>query len=80
MGMVNFANAECAKLSPTRAMEVFYEDPDPEPAKAMCRSCPALMECREAGWREPAGVWGGTDPEQRRRRLRANREPRMKAC
>lgn len=77
---MTFANAECAKLSPSRAMAVFYNDANTEEAKSMCRICPALVECREAGWKEPAGVWGATDAEQRRRRLRANREPRMKAC
>jgi WhiB family redox-sensing transcriptional regulator len=37
-------------------------------AKAICARCPVLAQCRDwavlAG--EPAGIWGGTTPEERR--------------
>lgn len=38
----------------------------------VCGRCLVRSECREAGMDEPAGVWGGLTPEERRR-LRAER-------
>lgn len=37
-------------------------------AKAICASCAVLAECREYALssRQPFGVWGGLDEEQRR--------------
>ena len=36
-------------------------------AKAVCRACPAIVECREHALRvrEPYGVWGGLSEEER---------------
>lgn len=45
-------------------------------AKAICRSCcPVMHECRRYAIdaREPDGVWGGLDPQERRREARRNR-------
>lgn len=43
-----------------------------EGAKAVCRRCPVIEQCRE--WalqtREPDGVWGGLDEKERRNILR----------
>ncbi len=38
-----------------------------EAAKAICHSCPVMMECREASLRvrEPYGVWGGLSEDER---------------
>lgn len=38
-----------------------------EQAKAICRACPAIMECREHALRvrEPYGVWGGLSEDER---------------
>lgn len=40
-----------------------------ERAKAICRSCPVLAECRRHALavREPYGVWGAMTAEERRR-------------
>lgn len=37
-------------------------------AKAVCRSCPVLDACRDYALasRQPFGVWGGMDEEERR--------------
>jgi WhiB family redox-sensing transcriptional regulator len=37
-------------------------------AKQICGGCPVLMECREHALRtkEPFGVWGGLDEDERR--------------
>lgn len=42
------------------------------PAKTLCRSCPVITECLEVALdnSEEYGVWGGTDPTDRRRLLR----------
>jgi WhiB family transcriptional regulator, redox-sensing transcriptional regulator len=44
-------------------------------AKAICSRCPVAAECRDwalaAG--EPAGIWGGTTPEERRLLRRSRR-------
>ncbi|MGH8922934.1 MAG: WhiB family transcriptional regulator [Actinomycetes bacterium] len=45
-------------------------------AKAVCRSCPVLAECRDwAMATDETGIWGATTPAQRRRE-RARREQR----
>jgi WhiB family redox-sensing transcriptional regulator len=38
-----------------------------EAAKAICRSCPVMMQCREQSLRvrEPYGVWGGLSEDER---------------
>ena len=40
-------------------------------AKAICRSCPVLEECREYALlvREPHGIWGGLNEYERRQLL-----------
>ena len=40
-------------------------------AKAICRSCPVLVECREYALtvREPHGIWGGLNEYERRQLL-----------
>lgn len=44
-------------------------------AKAICRTCPVMRECRTYAIdaREPDGVWGGLDPQERRREARRAR-------
>ncbi|OBJ73005.1 WhiB family transcriptional regulator [Mycobacterium sp. 1274756.6] len=41
-------------------------------AKAMCRSCPVLTECRAHALRvgEPYGIWGGLSESERAQMLR----------
>ena len=34
-------------------------------AKEICRGCPELITCREAGRDEPEGIWGGLLPDER---------------
>ena len=43
------------------------QDIDVEAAKAVCNSCPVMMQCREQALaiREPYGVWGGLSEEER---------------
>jgi WhiB family redox-sensing transcriptional regulator len=36
-------------------------------AKRICATCPVLGPCREAGYRERFGVWGGVSARGRRR-------------
>ena len=38
-----------------------------EAAKAICHSCPVMMQCREQSLRvrEPYGVWGGLSEDER---------------
>ena len=40
-------------------------------AKAICRTCPVLAECREYALlvREPHGIWGGLNEHERAERL-----------
>ena len=40
-------------------------------AKAICRTCPVLVECREYALlvREPHGIWGGLNEYERRQLL-----------
>lgn len=35
-------------------------------AKAICTACPVTYECARAGANEPAGVWAGMSPAERR--------------
>jgi WhiB family redox-sensing transcriptional regulator len=50
-------------------------------AQRICAGCPVRQQCLDFALRtpEPAGVWGGTTPEQRTRarRARARRAPRV---
>lgn len=44
-----------------------------EQAKAVCRRCPVIVECRQHALRthEPYGVWGGMTEEERKLALRS---------
>lgn len=42
----------------------------------ICRTCPVLAECRQAGATEPQGIWGGTWPHERKARDRRRCQPR----
>lgn len=45
----------------------WFEPPYYEEAKAACKGCPILGECREIGWRAEFGVFGGLDENDRHR-------------
>lgn len=49
------------------------DEPD-EAARAVCRACPVMAECRAYGLAERHGIWGGLSERQRRqvRRHRIN--------
>lgn len=48
---------------------------DTRPAKALCETCPVLLECRGYGLTYPSlkGLWGGLSERQRRRIRRATK-------
>jgi WhiB family redox-sensing transcriptional regulator len=48
-------------------------------AKAVCATCAVLDECRDYALRtrQPFGVWGGLDEEQRRALWVTEREPAL---
>lgn len=56
--------AACRHLGHAR----FFPEPDRPTAEtlAMCRSCPARLDCATTGARELNGWWGGLSPRQRR--------------
>lgn len=62
-------DAACVDVDP----EVFYDELNVSPAKAICRTCPVkdacLIEALARG--ERFGVWGGVDQDERRRLARA---------
>ncbi|MFI0505218.1 WhiB family transcriptional regulator [Streptomyces albogriseolus] len=47
------------------------------PARAVCRRCPVLLDCRDwaVGHGETDGVWGATTASQRRAMRRAVLDP-----
>jgi WhiB family redox-sensing transcriptional regulator len=52
-------------------------------AQRICAGCPVRQECLDFALltREPAGIWGGTTPEERIRALRArHRRPSRRAA
>ena len=52
-------------------------------ALRICDGCPVKQECLDFAMRtgEPAGIWGGTTPEERIRALRArHRRPARRIC
>lgn len=64
--------ALCAKTDP----ELFFPEKGRSagPAKAICRKCPVIQECLNYALTAPisiAGVWGGTDEDDRRELRRA---------
>lgn len=36
-------------------------------AKAICKACPVMHQCRRDTYGEPDGIWGGLDPHERER-------------
>lgn len=50
-----------------------------EAARAVCRSCPVMQQCREHALavREPYGVWGGLTEDDRERIYVEQRSGRM---
>lgn len=50
-----------------------------EAAKAVCRSCPVQEPCLQFALEtnQEAGIWGGTDEDERRRLRRLGREIRQ---
>lgn len=66
------SEALCAGLP----VEVFVPDTSAfGPAKDICAKCPVRVPCREYALdtRQEYGVWGGTDPGERRKILRWRR-------
>ncbi len=61
------AQGACSGMDPS----LWFPD-GTQPAKgvSVCWVCPVKAECLEFGLREEHGVWGGLDPQQRRRVLR----------
>lgn len=77
-----FSEAACAS-EPEDTMFPFEGDEKGiEHAKGVCRRCPVREDClNEALSRNgSSGIWGGTDPDERRamRRAAANRRARAK--
>ena len=52
-----------------------------EEAKAVCRSCPVREQCLQFAFEtnQEAGIWGGTDEDERRRLRRVWRASRRTA-
>ena len=69
------ALALCRGMSPS----FFYPAPleDTVPAKATCAACPVRRACLDEAMasREPEGIWGGQSAYERRRLVRAARQP-----
>ena len=64
--------AACAELDVAEADRLFFPKvgQSVEPARAICRECPVLAECREWALSQGEnlhGVWGGTAPGERKR-------------
>ena len=57
--------AACADHDPDLFFPHPTEDDKLDAAKAICRTCPVIAQCRAAGAREPYGVWGGQSEEDR---------------
>jgi WhiB family redox-sensing transcriptional regulator len=49
-------------------------------ARAVCTRCPVVMHCLDWALRagEPAGIWGGTTPDERRRLRHYAREAQLR--
>ncbi|MGP3913530.1 WhiB family transcriptional regulator [Nonomuraea sp. 10N515B] len=63
--------AACLDLDPELFFPISLEGPSQsqvERAKSVCHRCPVREPCLEyaLATRQAYGVWGGTDPEQRR--------------
>jgi WhiB family redox-sensing transcriptional regulator len=66
------ARAACLGMDPAvffpevhRGVQTAWDLP-----RSVCGSCPVRAECAAAGAAEPAGMWGGRTPTERRRRTR----------
>ncbi|HEY1823986.1 MAG TPA: WhiB family transcriptional regulator [Trebonia sp.] len=48
-------------------------------ARRVCAGCPVRQQCLDFAMRtrEPAGIWGGTTPEERVKELRARNRRRL---
>lgn len=81
--------AECAKLDPRTADELFFANgnsPEAQRARLICRTCPLILQCRAyADTHEAleypaghvaAGVWGGETVAERNAR-RENKTPHL---
>ncbi|MEV4218326.1 WhiB family transcriptional regulator [Nonomuraea sp. NPDC049725] len=63
--------AACLDLDPELFFPISHQGPgrsQVERAKAICRGCPVRRPCLDyaISSRQAHGVWGGTDPDQRR--------------
>ncbi|WP_205315465.1 WhiB family transcriptional regulator [Nonomuraea lactucae] len=73
--------AACQAMDPELFFPISLEGPGREQvqrAKAVCRGCPVRRPCLDYAMdtRQTDGVWGGTDPSQRRAiTLAATRPP-----
>lgn len=49
-------------------------------ARAVCARCPVVSQCLDWALRagEPAGIWGGTTPDERRRLRRYARDAHLR--
>lgn len=49
-------------------------------ARTVCARCPVVMQCLDWALRagEPAGIWGGTTPDERRRLRRYARDAHLR--
>jgi WhiB family redox-sensing transcriptional regulator len=60
-------------------IDVFFPDSEAsgsDPAKAICRECPARYECLDYALKENmGGIWGGTTTEERRKLRRRRLRP-----
>lgn len=67
------SHAACKGLAPATFFPAWYQANNPHviAAKAICRSCPVLDQCREYAlahpWWTSDGIWAGMTPSERRR-------------
>lgn len=75
-------DAACRDV-PLAALDVFFPDSytgmgavQVREAKTWCRRCPVTVPCLEAALRrrDPHGVWGGLDPDERHELLAPERD------
>ncbi|MER6579613.1 WhiB family transcriptional regulator [Nonomuraea sp. NPDC001023] len=84
MMMLNWSRrAACLELDPELFFPISLEGPgrsQVEKAKTICGRCPVRRPCLQYALdtRQAHGVWGGTDPEQRRE-LSAPAVPRQES-
>ncbi|HKZ21025.1 MAG TPA: WhiB family transcriptional regulator, partial [Acidimicrobiia bacterium] len=68
--------AACRGLDP----ELFFPERGTQAgeAKAVCRGCPVVAECYEAGKDEEFGIWGGTSRKERQMAEKGHTSGRVK--